>query len=77
MRKVILTVVVVAAAVTAAPAAADGPPPNDHNCAGMLVSGTASEFGPVFGEIVSTAAHFQAVDNFGLANCGQPPRNNP
>jgi hypothetical protein len=74
MRKVILTVVVVAAAVTAAPAGADGPPPNDHNCAGVLVSGVA---GPVFGQIVSTAAHFQAVDNFGLANCGQPPRNNP
>jgi hypothetical protein len=74
MKKAILTAVIVAAAVTAAPAGAEVPPPNGHNCAGVLVSGVA---GPGFGVIVSTAAHFQAVDNFGLANCGQPPRKNP
>ncbi|GLZ50109.1 hypothetical protein Acsp06_62940 [Actinomycetospora sp. NBRC 106375] len=50
------------------------PSPNGHNCAGSAVSGLA---GPGFGGVVSGAAHEQAVDNFGLADCGQTNRNNP
>lgn len=57
-----------------APAASAAPPPNDHNCAGVLVSGLA---GPGFGGFVSSFAQQQLVDNFGFANCGQPPRSNP
>ena len=49
-------------------------PPNEHNCAGFVVRGSA---GPEFGQAVSGAAQEQAVDNFGLANCGQENRNNP
>jgi hypothetical protein len=55
-------------------AAADPPAINGHNCAGAIVSELA---GPGFGQAVSTAAHAQAVDNFGFANCGAPPRKNP
>jgi len=47
---------------------------NGHNCAGVVVSTLA---GPGFGEIVSGAAHQQAVDNFGLRNCGQANGKNP
>ena len=47
---------------------------NDHNCAGAFVSAFAS---PGFGPAVAVAAHSQAVDNFGLADCGQDNRNNP
>jgi hypothetical protein len=55
-------------------AAAAGDPGADHNCAGATVSGGA---GPGFGQVVAGAAHAQLVDNFGLANCGRPPRQNP
>jgi hypothetical protein len=55
-------------------AAADPPTFNGHNCAGAIVSELA---GPGFGEAVAGAAHEQVVDNFGFANCGQPPRQNP
>lgn len=47
---------------------------NGHNCAGAIVSSVA---GPGFGAGVSAAAHAQLVDNFGFANCGAPPRQNP
>ena len=60
--------------LTAGPASASAPTPNEHNCAGTVVSGLA---GPSFGALVSSAADAQSVDNFGLADCGQPPRHNP
>jgi hypothetical protein len=60
--------------VSGATVASAAPAPNGHNCAGVVVSGAA---GPDFGPAVSSAAHLQAVDNFGLANCGQPDRQNP
>ncbi len=74
MRKFVPIGAATLALVAAAPAAADPPAENDHNCAGALVSTVA---GPAFGQIASTAAHFQAIDNFGLANCGQTNRKNP
>lgn len=61
-------------AATAGTSSASPPAPNGHNCAGSVVSTSA---GPGFGTAVSTAAQLQLVDNFGLANCGQPPRRNP
>jgi hypothetical protein len=33
--------------------------------------------GPGFGSVVSSSAHLRRVDNFGLANCAIPERNNP
>jgi hypothetical protein len=73
-RSIAIGAVIVALAF-AAPAAADPPsPPNGHNCAGVIVSSVA---GPGFGQVVSSFAHQQTVDNLGFANCGQPPRNNP
>jgi hypothetical protein len=72
-------ILIVAAAAIAAVVAGAGPaladaPPNDHNCAGAIVSSVA---GPGFGQGVSEAAHRQAVDNFGFADCGQDNRKNP
>ena len=49
-------------------------PGDEHNCAGEVVSSLA---GPSFGQLVSTSAQAQEVDNFGLADCGQEHRNNP
>ena len=60
-------------AVGAGPASADADF-NAHNCAGVVVGSLA---GPGFGQIVSEAAHQQAVDNFGLRNCGQAKGQNP
>jgi len=55
-------------------AAADPPGSNGHNCAGAVVSLFAQ---PGFGQAVSDAAQEQVVDNFGFANCGDTPRQNP
>jgi hypothetical protein len=71
MKKLIAFGAASLALVLAPPAGAEG---EDHNCAGAFVSSLA---GPGFGGAVSSAAHLQLVDNFGLANCGLPPRNNP
>jgi hypothetical protein len=60
--------------VATAPSALAAPRPNDHNCAGTVVASLA---GPGFGPVVAANAQAQTVDNLGLANCGQPPRNNP
>ncbi len=60
--------------VATAPSALAAPSPNGHNCAGTTVSALA---GPGFGPSVASTAEPQAVDNLGLANCGQPPQNNP
>jgi hypothetical protein len=49
-------------------------PGDDHNCAGEAVSSLA---GAGFGQLVSTLAQLQVVDNLGLADCGQEHRNNP
>jgi len=46
----------------------------EHNCAGAVTSSLA---GPGFGQVVAFFAHQQAVDNFGFANCGDTPRQNP
>lgn len=54
--------------------AQEGPAPNNNNCAGVVVSSLA---GPGFGGQVAAAAHLQLVDNFGLASCGDNPRQNP
>ena len=62
------------AGIGAGPVSAQGPTPNGHNCAGLVVSSLAR---PGFGHLVSAAARQQAVDNFGLANCGQTNRKNP
>jgi hypothetical protein len=74
MRRAAVAILTVAALGAATGGAAAGPADEPHNCAGTTVSGGA---GPGFGSVVSSAAHLQAVDNFGLANCGAPPRNNP
>jgi len=52
------------------------PAPEDsgHNCAGVVVSSLA---GPGFGAQVAQLAQLQAVDNLGLADCGENPRQNP
>ena len=60
--------------VSAPTVAAAAPDPNEHNCAGVVVSGAAD---PGFGPAVSSAAQQQLVDNLGLADCGQTNRNNP
>ena len=49
-------------------------PGDEHNCAGKVVSSLA---GPGFGQLVSTLAQAQQVDNVGFADCGQEHRNNP
>jgi hypothetical protein len=74
MRRAAVAILTIAALGGAASRAAAGPTQNDHNCAGFNVSQGA---GPGFGSVVSGAAHLQLVDNFGFANCGAPPRNNP
>jgi hypothetical protein len=74
MRRAAVAMLTMAAFGAATGGAAAGPTPNDHNCAGVAVSQGA---GPGFGSSVSSAAHLQLVDNFGFANCGAPPRNNP
>src|SRR4051812_746976 len=81
LRRSIMSVLAVAALMAAmimalaGPVwAQEGPTPNGHNCAGTVVSSSA---GPGFGQIVSDAAHQQAVDNFNLANCGNTERKNP
>jgi hypothetical protein len=74
MRRVAVAILALAALGAAAGAAMAVPSPNGHNCAGVAVSQLA---GPGFGQFVSTFAHAQAVDSFGLANCGRPPRHNP
>jgi hypothetical protein len=66
-----LAVAVVVATVPSASAALSL---NGHTCAGTIVSSLA---GSGFGSSVAGIAEAQAVDNLGLANCGQPPRNNP
>ncbi len=73
MRRLLIALAASAALTTAsaASAVAQG---EDHNCAGATVSSLA---GPGFGTGVSGAAQLQAVDNFGFANCGAPPRQNP
>ncbi len=63
-----------ATVVATAPSALAAPSLNGHNCAGTVVSSMA---GPGFGPSVASIAEAQGVDNIGLANCGQPPRNNP
>jgi hypothetical protein len=73
-KTVIATIAALALGLGAQPAFAQG---EEHNCAGVFVSAAASTFGPVFGEAVTGLAHAQAVDNFGIANCGEPPRQNP
>jgi hypothetical protein len=74
-RGMTVAALVGSALALAAGTASAGPPiPNEHNCAGTAVSGLAD---PSFGSVVSSAAQAQSVDNFGLANCGQPPRENP
>ena len=75
MRKLFIGMVAAGALVTfgMGPVKAD-PPNNGHDCAGAFVSNNA---GPGFGQGVSDAAHNQQVDNFGVADCGQPPRQNP
>ncbi len=60
--------------VLTVPAAADG---SDHNCAGAVSSTLAQALGPGFGAVVSEAAQFQVVDNFGLRNCGAANGQNP
>ena len=60
--------------ISAQSASADPAVPNGDNCAGVFVSGAAA---PGFGAQVSTTAHAQLVDNFGLANCGQTSGQNP
>ena len=60
--------------VATMPSALAAPSPNDNNCAGTVVSSLA---GPGFGPFVASSAQAQAVDNFGLASCGQLPRKNP
>jgi hypothetical protein len=74
MRRATVAILSIAALGAATGGAAAGPTPNGHNCAGATVSQFA---GPGFGSLVSGAAHQQLVDNFGFANCGAPPRNNP
>lgn len=61
--------------ISAGTAHADGAA---HNCAGAGSSFLAQALPPgEFGAIVSFFAGLQAVDNFGLANCGNTNRNNP
>ena len=74
MRRAAVAILTVAALGAAAGGATAGPADEPHNCAGAAVSQLAA---PGFGSFVSGFAHQQAVDNFGLANCGQDNRNNP
>ena len=76
MRRLIRFPLIASLALAASgPASAnDSPPPNGHNCAGVVVGSLA---GPGFGGTVAAAAHAQAVDNSGLANCGNTERKNP
>jgi hypothetical protein len=76
MKKYLVSLIIAGALLTAlvGPTAAEGPTPNGNNCAGVVVSSLA---GQDFGQSVSTFAHAQLVDNFGLADCGQDNRNNP
>lgn len=74
MRRTTVAIMAIAGLVATAGGAVAGPTPNGHNCAGLVVSSLA---GPGFGSLVSAAAKEQSVDNFGFANCGQPPRRNP
>lgn len=53
-------------------------PLNDHNCAGSTTTIFVGALGGAgFGDAVSDAGQAQLVDNFGSANCGAPPRQNP
>jgi hypothetical protein len=76
MRKLLLGAAVGTLLVIGAlPAgAAEG---DDHNCAGAGSSSAAQALGGAFGSVVASFADQQLVDNFGLANCGAPPRSNP
>lgn len=76
MRKLLAVVFTAALSVVllTGPAAADG---GDHNCAGTVSSSLAQALGPGFGDAVSDAAQVQAVDNFGLRNCGGANGQNP
>ncbi len=71
MKKALVCGVGALSLIVAAPAAADG---EEHNCAGAVTSSLA---GPGFGQAVSFFAQQQAVDNFGLANCGEAQGENP
>jgi hypothetical protein len=73
MKRIAVTLMALAMLGAGAGVATAGPG-DQHNCAGTVVSGLA---GPSFGPFVSSFAHVQQVDNFGLANCGRPERNNP
>jgi hypothetical protein len=76
MKKGLLVLAVCASmlAVGSGTATADPSAINGSNCAGVAVSGLAA---PGFGQFVSGFAQAGLVDNFGLADCGQPPRRNP
>lgn len=76
MRKTLVAacVVMVATVGSAGSASADG---SAHNCAGAVSSTLAQGLGAGFGAAVAGAAQVQAVDNFGLRNCGAAPGQNP
>lgn len=75
VRRAVTVTAAVAASLSSASAPAwVGPVPNGHNCAGQVVSAIA---GPAIGGVVSAGAQEQAIDNFGQADCGAPPRRNP
>lgn len=76
MRKLLVAALMAALSIVmvTGPAAADG---DDHNCAGRVSSTLARTLGPAFGAAVSDAAQIQAVDNFGLRNCGEANGQNP
>ena len=77
MKRYILTLILVSLlliSLTSTVFAQDGPALNENNCAGAITSSLAA---PGFGHLVASFAHAQLVDNFGLASCGDNPRNNP
>jgi hypothetical protein len=72
-RKISLLIAaaVMATMTVAAPALAQGES-EANNCAGKTTSSLA---GPGFGTVVAFFAQQQAVDNFGLASCGNAGQN--
>lgn len=77
MRKLIIAASLASSLLLAPTAAVADTPGDDHNCAGQASSAGGQEYGSGFGQAVAFHANQQLVDNFGLANCGDAPRQNP
>jgi len=77
MKRRLFALVIAAAMLTGTAVGSTASEVNNHDCAGTVSAALAQALGPGFGAAVSTAAQAQAVDNFGLANCGDTSGQNP